>query len=110
MGVNVVETVSIILVLTLAILCLSIFAMVDHYRDKAAWSGTLEHKKIENYYYKGYNTNVYVFNIIKDNGERSICSVNKSIYQLFQSGDRLNRHKGKYIPSTINSKSLNQKN
>ena len=98
------ETISLVVVFLLAILCLAVFAIVDYRKEKAAWSGTLENKKIENYYYKGYNTNVYIFQILKDNGERLICSVTESIYQLFQSGDRLNKPHGKYDPSTAGVK------
>lgn len=70
-------------------------------KKNSSWAGTLENKKISDYFYKGKHSNVYILYIIKDNGERLTYNVDEIVYHDIHVGDRVTKQKGEYYPTRL---------
>lgn len=92
------ETFAFIAMIVLAILLLILSLYLDNRREKLTWSGTLEDKKIEHYFYRENNTKVYIIDVRKDTGEKVTYSVNADMYHSIENGARLVKGSGNYLP------------
>ena len=95
------ETISLILVVTLASSLFFLSFYTEYRKEKCVWTGVLEQKKTDTYFYKGFIKSVYIIHVLKDNGEREIFSVNKSLYESIEENCRMLKKSGDYYPSSL---------
>lgn len=88
-----------IILLMVAVIILP-FYLEKHRRNKS-WSGVVVDKKITDYYYKGRHRNVYILYIQKNNGEKVTLSVGESLYNSTKIGEKVDKNKGDYFPTSI---------
>lgn len=92
-------TFAFILILVAIIIFLTYY--LEFRRKNSSWVGTLENKKITDYFYKGRHSNVYILYITKDNGEKVTYNVDESFYNNLHVGDRVTKDKGSYYPTKL---------
>lgn len=82
-----------------------IFSLLTYYLElkmkNSSWLGTLESKKISDYFYKGKHSNIYILHILKDNGEKMTYNVDETVYLNIQVGERVTKEKGQYYPTRL---------
>lgn len=87
----------IILVITLTVVSVTYF--IEHRRLDNSWAGLVQGKKIKDYFYRGNRSNIYILQILKDNGERLTLDVDEKLYKSIEVGDRVKKEKGQYYPN-----------
>lgn len=89
------------IILFVIIVLITIALYLEHHKEKLSWTGTLEDKKIHDYFYNGHYSNLYIIYIRKENGERVTFSVTESLYNSFEPGDKVKKGKGEYFPTVM---------
>lgn len=70
-------------------------------KKNSSWAGTLENKKVSDYFYKGHHSNVYILYVTKDDGEKMTYNVDETVYHDIHIGDRVTKEKGNYYPTRL---------
>lgn len=86
----------ILLILALAVVFITYF--IEFSRLNTTWTGLVQGKKTKDYFYRGNHSNIYILQILKDNGEKLTIDVTEELYKSIEVGDKVKKDKGQYYP------------
>lgn len=93
------HTINFFIIIAAVIFIISLTFYLERRRSDSNWTGLIQAKRVEDFYYKGQYHNVYIIYILKDNGEKLTFGVDVTVFTELTVGDRVRKDKGQYYPT-----------